>query len=215
MDQVERIAQEVLRRLGSETSGEAAAGRSIPVGISVRHIHLTRETLDRLFGEQHNLVRARDLGQPGEFAALETVTVVGRNLRSIEGVRIIGPVRSYTQVELSRTDAIRLGLDPPVRRSGDLAGSEPITVVGPVGAVTLKEGAIRATRHIHMTREDAALRQVSDGDLVRVRFPGARALMLENVLIRAGDRAALELHLDTDDANAADVRIPVTVDMLG
>jgi propanediol utilization protein len=170
--------------------------------------------LERLYGEGFRLTKLRDLGQPSEFAAEETVTLVGRSMRAIEGVRLLGPVRGYTQVELSRTDGIRLGLDLPTRRSGDLAGSEPITLVGPAGSVALREGAIRATRHIHMTERDAANHRVADGDLVRVRFPGERAVVLENVLIRVAKSAALELHLDTDDANAADVRAPMTVEIL-
>ncbi len=215
MDDVERITREVLRRLRGDAVGAARPTSGIPVTISARHVHLARSVLDRLYGEGYELSKLRDLGQPGQFAAVETVTVVGRSMRALERVRILGPVRPYTQVELARTDAIRLGIDPPVRKSGDLAGSEPITLVGPAGSVELKEGAIRATRHIHMTERDARAYGVRDGDMVRVRFPGVRAIVLENVLIRVGDNAALELHLDTDDANAADVRPPMTVEILG
>jgi putative phosphotransacetylase len=213
VDQVDRLAREVMRRLGGELRRGATAG-SIPIGISVRHIHIARGVLDRLFGEGHQLAKLRDLGQPGEFAARETVTILGPSMRAVEGVRIVGPIRTYTQIEVSRTDAVRLGLDPPVRRSGDLVGSEPLTVVGPAGTVALKEGLIRSTRHIHMTKRDADVHGVKDQDLVRVRFPGQRALVLENVLIRVGKNAALELHIDTDDANAADVRLPMSVEIL-
>jgi putative phosphotransacetylase len=214
VDEVERLAREVLRRLRGQEGATAPGGLAIPVAVSGRHAHVSTGVLDRLYGEGSRLTKLRDLGQPGEFAAEQTVTLVGRSLRAIEGVRVLGPVRGYTQVELSRTDAIRLGLDPPTRRSGDLAGSEPITLVGPAGTVALKEGAIRATRHIHMTERDAANHRVTDGDLVRIRFPGERAVVLENVLVRVAKNAALELHLDTDDANAADVRGPVTVEIL-
>jgi len=213
VDEVERIAQEVVKRLrGSEPRAAAAGG--IPVAVSARHLHVARGVLDCLFGEGHQLTKLRDLGQPGEFACEECVTIVGASTRAIEGVRLLGPVRSYTQVEMSRTDGIRLGLDAPVRKSGDVAGSPPITVVGPRGTAALREGAIRATRHIHMTERDADLQRVRNGDLVRVRFPGPRALVFENVLIRVSKAAALELHLDTDDANAADVRLPMSVDIL-
>jgi len=227
MDEVERLASEVIRRLKgdgpgrqgtgeSESDADSAAGREgdIPVAVSGRHIHVARGALDRLFGEGFRLTKLRDLRQPGEFASEQTVTLVGRSTRALEGVRVLGPVRTYTQVELSRSDARRLGLDPPVRRSGDLVGSEGITVVGPAGSIQLKEGVVMATRHIHMTERDAKERDVSDGDHVRVRFDGERALVLENVLVRVGNDMALELHLDTDDANAAGVRLPMTVKIL-
>jgi putative phosphotransacetylase len=214
VDEVERLAREVLRRLGDDGQSRTRGRLGIPVSVSGRHAHVTRGVLDRLYGEGFRLTKLRDLGQPGEFASEQVVTIVGRSMRAIERVRLLGPVRGYTQVELSRTDAVRLGLDAPTRRSGDLAGSESITLVGPAGSVILKEGAIRATRHIHMTERDAAEHRVADGDLVRVRFPGARGLVFENVLIRVAKDAALELHLDTDDANAAEIRGPMTVEIL-
>lgn len=214
MDEVERLTREVVRRLRGEEPAGAPLGLGIPVTVSARHVHVSRSVVDRLFGESFELTKLRDLGQPGEFASEQTVTLVGRSMRSIEGARVLGPVRGYTQAELSRTDAFRLGLDLPTRRSGDLAGSEPITIVGPAGTVALREGAIRATRHVHMTERDAEVHRVKDGDLVRIRFPGPRALVLENVLIRVAKSAALELHLDVDDANAAEVRAPMTVEIL-
>lgn len=219
MEDVERIAQEVLRRLQGETvraNGlvRPEGGRGIPVTVSARHVHLSRSSVDSLFGEGAELTKVRDLSQPGEFVAAERVTAVGPSGRALESVGVVGPVRTYTQIELSRTDAVRLGIDPPVRRSGDLAGSAPVTLVGPAGTVVLREGAIRAIRHIHMTERDAAEHGVKDGDLVRVRFPGERALVLENVLVRVDRDYALEMHLDTDDANAADIRPPVDVEIL-
>jgi len=219
VDDVEKIAREVLRRLQGETvraNGllRAGGGEGIPVNVSARHVHLSRGSLESLFGEGAQLTKTRDLSQPGEFTCSERVTAVGPSGRALESVGIVGPVRPYTQIELSRTDAVRLGIDPPVRRSGDLAGSSPVTLVGPAGTVVLREGAIRAMRHIHMTERDASEYGVKDGDLVRVRFPGVRALVLENVLVRVSKRAALEMHLDTDDANAADIRPPVAVEIL-
>jgi putative phosphotransacetylase len=239
MDDVERLASEVLRRLkgneprsgesgadgpqagqprggGSASRDERGGGTSsgIPVTVSGRHMHISRGVLDRLFGEGFQLTTLRDLGQPGEFASEQTVTVVGRSLKALERVRVLGPVRTYTQIELSGTDAVRLGIEPPVRKSGDLVGSEGFTVIGPSGSTQLKEGAIMSTRHVHMTERDAREYGVADGDLVRIRFPGDRALVLEKVLIRVGKSAALELHLDTDDANAAGVRLPMTVKIL-
>jgi len=214
VNEVERIAEEVVRRLRGEQQIRAVSSGTIPVVVSVRHVHASRSVIDRLFGEGFELTKERDLGQPGEYASGQTVTIVGRSMKAVEGVRIVGPIRTYTQVELSRTDCIRLGLEPPLRRSGDLAGTEPITLVGPAGSVYLKEGAIRAIRHIHMTERDAQIWGVRDGDIVRVRFPGARALLMENVLVRVSDSYALELHLDTDDANAADVRPPASVEIV-
>ncbi len=221
MSDVTRIADEVLRRLLWESGSPprtvtplGEAGVSIPVAVSARHVHISRTVMDRLFGEGYALTKRSDLRQPGQFAAEETVTVVGRSLRAIEEVRILGPVRTYTQMEMSRADAVRLGIDPPIRRSGDLAGSAPLTLVGPHGAVTLKEGGIRATRHLHMTPRDAEQRRVANGELVRVRFSGPAALVLENVIVNVSDDAALELHLDTDNAGAADVRGPMMVSIL-
>ena len=214
MSDVDRLASEVMRRLRGEQEGSPVPGDGIPVSVSGRHAHISRGVLDRLFGEGFQLTKLRDLGQPGEFASEQTVTVVGRSTRAIEGVRLLGPVRTYTQVELSGTDAVRLGINPPVRRSGDLMGTEPLTLIGPSGSFELKEGAIQATRHIHMTERDAERYSVKDGEFVRLRFTGARALVLENVLVRVGGNAALELHLDTDDANAAGVRLPLTVGIL-
>jgi putative phosphotransacetylase len=184
------------------------------VAVSGRHVHVARGVLDRLFGEGFQLTKLKDLGQPEEFASEQTVTAVGPSMKPLERVRVLGPVRNYTQLEISGTDAVRLGIDPPVRRSGDLVGSAPVTLVGPKGSVQIKEGAIMATRHLHMTERDAREHGVTDGDLVRIRFTGDRALVLENVLIRVGKTAALELHLDTDDANAAGVRLPMTVKIL-
>ena len=202
------------RESGPEEARDGGATSGIPVAVSGRHIHVSRGVLDRLFGDGFQLTRLRDLGQPGEFASEQTVSVVGRSMKALERVRVLGPVRPYTQVELSGTDAVRLGIDPPVRRSGDLVGSESITLVGPCGSVYLKEGAIAATRHLHMTERDAREYGVADGDHVRIRFPGDRALVLENVLVRVGKSSALELHLDTDDTNAAGVRLPMTVKIL-
>ncbi|MBN2565681.1 MAG: phosphate propanoyltransferase [Candidatus Eisenbacteria bacterium] len=215
MDDVEKLASEVIRRLRGEDRNAGEPSGDIPVAVSVRHIHVSRGVLDRLFGEGFQLTRLRDLRQPGEFASEQTVTAVGRSMKAIECVRVLGPLRPYTQLELSGTDAVRLGLNPPVRESGNLVGSEPVTLVGPMGAVQLKEGAIMATRHIHMTERDAGQYGVRNGDRVRIRFAGDRALVLENVLIRVAKNAALEFHIDTDDANAAGVRLPMTVRIHG
>lgn len=196
---VERVTAAVLAALRSDE-----AGKGIPVGVSVRHLHISQEDLEVLYGPGARLTKARDLRQQGEFAANETVTLIGPRLRALEGVRILGPVRKQTQVEISRTDAILLGLDPPVRRSGDIAGTPGITVAGPKGVLHLREGVIRANRHIHMSAEEAAGYGVKDNDEVEVEFDGPKGLVFRHVQIRVG-QFRLEMHLDTDDANAAGV----------
>jgi putative phosphotransacetylase len=160
--------------------------------------------MDVLFGPGSELTPYRDLYQPGAFAAEELVSVVGPRLRAIERVRILGPMRSYTQVELARTDAIFLGLNPPVRDSGDLGGANPIIFIGPKGAITVP-GAIRAARHIHFSPTDIARMGLDEDATVRVRVGGEKGLLFENVRLKIEDSFVPEIHLDTDDANAADL----------
>ncbi len=175
----------------------------VPVGISNRHVHLSQGDLEKLFGQGHQLTNIKDLSQPGQFAADETVTLVGPK-GVIQRVRVLGPVRSKTQVEISRTDAFALGVRPPVRDSGDLNDSAGlVTIVGPKGAVTLSEGVILAKRHIHMTPADAEAFGVKDKDIVKVRCGGDRGLIFDQVLVRVREDFALDCHLDTDEANAA------------
>jgi putative phosphotransacetylase len=186
----------------------------VPVGVSARHIHLTREVLESLFGAGYELRVRRKLSQPGEFAAEEAVAIVGPRGRAIEDVRLLGPVRTFTQIELARSDGLRLGVDLPVRKSGDLEGSPGLTLIGPHGTVVLKEGAIRATRHIHMTEADASRFRLRNGQLVRVRTQGDRAVVFENVLVRVSDRFLLDFHIDTDDANATGLDTGCFVEVL-
>lgn len=174
----------------------------VPVGVSGRHIHLCREDIDALFGPGYELAVYRELSQPGEFAAREMVTLVGPR-GVLEGVRVLGPVRAYTQVEVAMTDGFRLGLKPPVRESGDLEGTPGIAVVGPAGAINLPRGVILAARHIHMETERAQALGLQDDQQVQVWVPGVRELVLCNVIIRTNPHFRLELHLDTDEANAA------------
>ncbi|MGB9860545.1 MAG: phosphate propanoyltransferase [Moorellaceae bacterium] len=173
----------------------------VPVGISGRHVHLTPEHFRLLFGPEAKLTKLRDLGQPGEFAARETVTVVGPK-GVLESVRIVGPLRSYTQVEISRTDSFKLGLNPPVRDSGDLEGSPGCVLVGPAGVVILDRGVIVALRHIHMTTEEAKRYGLKDKDRVNVLVDGERGVIFQNVLVRVHPNFRLEFHIDTDEANA-------------
>ncbi|OIQ59486.1 phosphate propanoyltransferase [Moorella thermoacetica] len=174
----------------------------VPVGVSNRHIHLCRQDLDTLFGPGYELTVYRQLSQPGEYAARETVTIVGP-CGVLEGVRVLGPVRSYSQVEIAMTDSFRLGLKPPVRESGDLEGTPGIAVVGPSGALALPRGVILAARHIHMEADRAASLNLHDDQRVQVLVPGLRGMIFNNVIVRVSPHYRLELHLDTDEANAA------------
>ena len=208
---IRRVVTRVLQETGAPVAAPAAAG--IPVGVSVRHVHVRPEDLEVLYGPGYNLNKLRNLYQPGEYASKEVVAVVGPRMRSIQNVRILGPARDYTQVELSRTDGIQLGLDLPVRRSGDLADACPIVLVGPVGSLHLKAAAIRANRHIHMPPAEAARLGVTDGQLVRVRVPGEMGLVFDNVMVRIKEGLRLQMHVDTDDANAADLTCSDSVEI--
>jgi putative phosphotransacetylase len=201
---IARISEEVARRVRDRLTDTSPRGKSlISVGVSGRHIHLTQEVLESLFGKGYRLTVDMELSQPGEYAAKERVTIIGPSGRAIENVRVLGPTRKFTQVELSRSDGLRLGIDLPIRRTGDLSGTPGLTVVGPRGTVNLREGAVSATRHIHMTPADAERLGVCDGQIVRARVTGERGLVFDNVLVRVSDSFALDFHLDTDDANAA------------
>ncbi len=174
----------------------------VPVGVSNRHIHLSQQDLETLFGPGYELTIRNDLSQTGQYAAEETVTIEGPK-SSMTNVRILGPTRKETQIEVSRTDSFALGLKPPVRDSGFLVDSPGITLVGPKGKVTLDKGVILAQRHIHMTEAEAESFGVKDKDLVSVRIGGERGITFENVLVRVRNDFVLEMHIDTDEANAA------------
>ena len=174
----------------------------VPVGISNRHIHLSQQDLETLFGPGYELTVRNDLSQTGQYAAEETVTVEGPK-SSMANVRILGPTRKDTQIEISRTDSFALGLKPPVRDSGFLDGSPGVTLIGPKGKVTLDKGVIIAQRHIHMTEAEAESFGVKDKELVSVRVGGERGVTFENVLVRVRNDFVLEMHIDTDEANAA------------
>lgn len=198
---VERIVREVVAQKGG-TSEDMSA----PIGISNRHIHLTKEDVATLFGADYKLQKLRDLSQPGQFACKETLTIIGPSMRPIEGVRVLGPERNKTQVEISRTDSFQLKVKPPVRESGKIEGSAPITIVGPRGVVTLNEGCIIANRHIHMSPQDGARFGLKDCDYVTVELNGERRTTFYDVQIRVHKDFRLEMHIDTDDANAAGVK---------
>ncbi|HPE68464.1 MAG TPA: phosphate propanoyltransferase [Thermotogota bacterium] len=178
----------------------------IMAGVSARHLHVSENDLKILFGEDARLTPVKDLGQPGQYACAEKVSVVGPK-GSFEGVRILGPTRKSTQVEVSRTDAFKLGINPPVRDSGDVAGSPGAKLVGPKGEVDLSQGVIIAKRHIHMTTEDAGKLGVKDKQLVSVFCDTQdRKAVLMDVLVRVSDSYALEFHVDTDEANAVNLK---------
>lgn len=173
----------------------------IPIGVSNRHVHVSRADLDRLYGKDYALTRKSELGQPGQFAANETVTLQGPK-GTFEHVRILGPVRSQSQVEISKTDSFRLGVKAPIALSGHLQGTPGITLIGPRGMVDLPCGVIIAKRHIHMTPAQAAARHLKDGQIVDVETFGERRGILGDVIIRVSDTAGLEMHIDVDEANA-------------
>lgn len=187
----------------------------IPLGISNRHIHLTERTFHQLVGENIEFESMHPLYQPGEFASKHLLTIVGPKLRSIPNVRILGPLRKYDQVEVSLTDAIFLGIDPPVVNSGSLENAAPLTLVGPQRSIYLEKCAIIANRHIHMSSKEAAMFGLKNGEYCKVRIGGRKSTIFENVLIRTDDNWKLQIHLDIDDANAANVREDTFVEFMG
>ncbi len=180
-------------------------GDLIPVGVSNRHLHVSAADFYTLFGPDAEMTRFKDLSQPGQFACKEMVTVAGP-AGAIERVRILGPARKQTQLEVSVSDCFKLGVKAPIRDSGDLGDSAPITIVGPKGAVTLTEGCIIAAKHIHMHTTDAARLGLKDKDLVDVKACTKRGLIFLEVLVRVGDKFHLEMHVDLDEANAASLK---------
>ncbi|MTI49074.1 phosphate propanoyltransferase [Sporosalibacterium faouarense] len=177
----------------------------LPIALSNRHVHLSQEDIETLFGAGYELTKLKDLSQPGQFACEEKVDLVGPK-RTIKGVRVLGPARGNTQVEVSLADGFILGLKPPVRDSGDLEGSPGSKLVGPKGEVELSNGVIAAARHIHMHTDDAEEFGVKDKDRVKIVISGERGLVFENVLVRVSPKYALEMHVDVDEGNAAGIR---------
>ena len=176
----------------------------VPVGISNRHLHLSQADQDRLFGEGYQMTKIKDLSQPGQYACKETVTICGPK-GAIENVRILGPVRSKTQIEILAGDCFKLGAKAPARLSADLQGTPGITIIGPKGSVQTAEGLIVAQRHIHMTPEDAQRIGVADGQTVSIQVEGPRGGIYGNVAVRATNTSALECHIDNEEANAMSI----------
>jgi len=196
---IEDAVLKVINEYNKDLNGE------IKVGVSQRHIHLSREDLDILFGKGYELTKKKTL-MGREYASEETVTLVGPSLKSIEKVRVLGPVRKDTQVEISRTDTFVLKVSPPVRPSGQIEGSERVVVVGPKGSVYLKQGVIIANRHIHLTPSYAERHNIKDGDYVDVMVEGVKPTKFFDVQVRVRDDFNVEMHIDTDDANSAGIK---------
>ncbi|MBU5669764.1 phosphate propanoyltransferase [Peptoniphilus sp. MSJ-1] len=196
---IAKVSNEVFKRINSITN------HKIVVGVSNRHVHLSKEDLESLFGKGYELTVKSKLKQPGQFAAEECVTIRGPK-GEFKKVRILGPVRSKSQVEISLTDSFKLGVKAPIKESGKLEGTPGIELIGPCGKVNMPNGTIIALRHIHMTPEDAKFMEVNDGDFVDVQFFGERKAIMGNVLIRVSDKYKLEMHLDTDEANAVGIK---------
>ncbi len=177
----------------------------IPVGVSGRHVHLSAQHTEMLFGKGHTLTKMKEL-MGGQYACEETVIIASQNMSTIEKVRVLGPVRKETQVEISATDAVKLKAKVPARDSGDTKGSAPVTLIGPKGAVVLSEGMIIAARHIHFSKNDAQNFGVKDGEMVSVFCGGARSVTFNNVKVRVDESFTLEMHIDTDEANATGIK---------
>ena len=202
---------------GASPSDASSSNLYVPklvVSISARHIHLTDEHVEKLFGKGKKLTPEKDLYQDGFFAAAETVMIVGPRRRMIPNVRVLGPTRKASQVELAFTDTISLGIDAPVRHSGDIQGTPGCVLVGPAGAVELHEGVIRAARHVHINPRDCAYYGVKNGEFVSLKVKSPQcAVTFEDLLVRQDPNAKLEVHIDTDEGNACDLDHATSIEL--
>lgn len=199
---IERIVDSVLSQYGTGTCGSEITVGRIPAEVSAKHIHLDKYALEQLFGVGYTLKPKRDLSQPGQFLSEERVKLVTAK-GVIDNVAVLGPLRDHVQVELSATDARELGVNPPLRLSGDLRDAADVIIVGPKGICDARNSAIIAKAHVHMTGKDAASFGVSDGEHVRVRLEGQRPVTFDDVIVRVTEKSSLALHIDYDEANAA------------
>ena len=212
---VEQIVRQVVSQQCASAEGNARPREpELVVSISARHVHLTDEHVEVLFGSGHTLTPMKDLYQDGFYAAEETVMVVGPRRRMLPAVRILGPTRSYSQVELAFTDGISLGIDPPVRASGHIEETPGCVLVGPQGVVELKRGVIRAERHVHMSNEHAHHYGVKNGDRMSLKITSPCSVVLKDLLVRADETSKLEVHLDTDEGNAIDLDHATCVELV-
>jgi len=219
---VERIVREVLRdqhvgKVGQELVEPArhnGGPNPLVVNVSARHIHVSDQDLEALFGPGAKLTKFKDLYQDGEFASEQIVNLIGPRNRMIPGVRILGPTRDYTQVELSYTDGVFMGIDLPLRISGDHSDTPGGILVGPYGALTLRAGVMRAARHVHMHPNDLAHYAVKDGDQMQLRVEGPCGVTFDHVTVRQHPRVKLEIHMDTDEGNACDMKSAVRMELI-
>jgi putative phosphotransacetylase len=209
---IERIVREIV--LAQAPADKPTGEPKLVVSISARHLHLTDEHVEVLFGRGHKLTPMKNLYQDGFYAAEETVMVVGPKRRMLASVRVLGPTRPRSQVELAFTDGISLGIDLPVRASGNISGTPGCVLVGPHGVVELKEGVIRAERHVHMSNQHAAYYGVTNGERMSLRIDSSCAVVLRDLLVRADETSKLEVHLDTDEGNACDLDHATKVELL-
>ena len=184
------------------------------VNVSARHVHVTPADLEILFAPGAKLTKMKDLYQPGEFASEQQVNIIGPRHRLIPGVRILGPVRNYTQVELSYTDGVYMGIDLPMRISGNLEGTPGCVLVGPAGAVTMRQGVIRAERHVHMSTEDMAYYGIQDGGRLKLKIDGPCGVTFDNLVVRYHPKVILEVHIDTDEGNACDLDTATRMELI-
>ncbi len=206
--------EQIVREIVIQQSGTSRGAPELVVSVSARHVHLTDEHVETLFGPGHTLTPMKPLYQDGFFAAEETVMIVGPRKRMLPAVRILGPTRPHSQVELAFTDGISLGIDMPVRASGKIEGTPGCVLVGPQGVVDLSQGVIRAERHVHMNFEDASYYGVNNGDRMSLRIHSTCGLVLEDLLVRADETSKLEVHLDTDEGNASDLDHATHVELI-
>jgi propanediol utilization protein len=224
--QVEQLVRQALKaQMDSGTGGVGvpemvkpqssnAGPNPLLVNVSARHMHVTQEDLEVLFGPGSKLTKLKDLYQEGEFASEQIVNIIGPKNRMIPGVRILGGIRKFTQIELSYTDGIFMGIDLPLRISGDIKGSAGCVVVGPHGALNLREGVIRAARHVHMSEADMKHFRVKDGDTMKLKIDGPCGLTFENVKVRYHPKVKLEVHIDTDEGNACHLQTAHRMELL-
>src|SRR5215216_4319637 len=226
--EVEQLVREVLtqrlrgqitpppsrERHAAYTGGPGGPPHPLVVNVSARHMHVMPEHLEILFGPGSKLTKLKDLYQDGEFASEQTVTLVGPRQRIIPNVRILGPTRQFTQIELSYTDGIYLGVDLPLRVSGDIEGTPGITVLGPKGALQLSKGVIRAARHVHMSTEDMNYYGVKDGDDMKLKIEGPCGVTFDKLRVRYHPKVILEVHIDTDEGNACDLESATRMELI-
>lgn len=226
--EVEQLVREVLRQKlrGQVTPPAVREQRNVAeiglggpphplvVNVSARHMHVTPKDLETLFGPGAKLTKLKDLYQQGEFASEQLVTVIGPRQRIIPNVRILGPMRNYTQVELSYTDGVYLGVDLPLRISGNHEGTPGVTILGPKGAITINKGVIRAERHVHMSEADMAYFGVTDGDQMKLKIEGPCGVTFDKVRVRYHPKVVLEVHIDTDEGNACDLESATRMELV-